>query len=218
MSIDGLQKNFFNRHLERLGEDVLHFDYRQHIVERQTLVNLLTYKSADWGDTPMEYLSELEALARAISICLKNPGRKDSVLKAIAFCQYSLLSKEKEVRYLSSLSLGILFFELALLERNTGVQKIHLGNALQFFKMAKGIVGIDQHTLLYLALIEVARDDLMGSAVYLTRAAYYTKKPRPLFFALSQIYLKFGMERVSLFYFKKAAKKSRTSESPAYQY
>ncbi len=167
----------------------------------------MNVKCRDWESTPVSYLSAKESLAVGIMLFVKKSYRgKKYIERAIQYCEYAYMeTKDLELSYLGSLALGILYFELALIEKEDKVQQDKLfKTSTAYLKTAAELAPSDDHSCLYHAVVQRGRGvDLELVAKTLVRASKVTDSPRSIYQLLINIYSKLNMEKAATFYHNK---------------
>jgi len=159
-----------------------------------------------WVKIHQEYLSPFESLAVGISLFLENSMQKDSdIEKAISYFEYAIKnSDDSQVHYLAKLSLGIIYFDIALV-RNKGLKQSKLMKVSRFyFNEAAAIVENNELALLYRALTEVGIGEIEEACRYITKASKTSQDPCFLYRVLEKVYHGLGLSNISMFYEAKA--------------
>lgn len=180
--------------------------FKEDVVELKTVRSLLSVSCRDWEKTPMSYLSAKEALAVGIMIYVKKNYRGIKYInRAIELCEYAYMeTKNREISYMASLALGVLYFELALLEGDFKKKEKLFKASSAYIKTSSEIAPGDDHSSLYQAVVQQGRgQDLHEVAKSLVKASKVTDSPAPIYKMLTNIYTQLDMGKASEFYKKK---------------
>ncbi len=177
--------------------------FKEEVVKLSTLKSLMSVNCRDWEKTPVSYLSAKESLAVGIMLFVKKSYRGQKYIeKAIQYCEYAYMeTKDLELSYLSSMALGVLYFELAMTEKETPLQEKLFKTSTAYLKTAGELAPSDDHSCLYHAIVQRGRGvDLELVAKTLVRASKSTDSPRSIYKLLTNIYTKLCMEKAASFY------------------
>jgi hypothetical protein len=180
--------------------------FKEEVVRSKTLSTLLQVKCRDWEKTPLSYLSSKEALAVGIMLFVKKNYRGEKYIKkAIDFCEYAYMeTKDREISYLSSLALGVLYFEYALVLMDEESKSKFFKISTAYLKTATESSSNDDHSHLYHAIVQQGRGiELELVAKTLVQASKVSIEPIPIFKLLTGIYSKLNMKEAEAFYKKK---------------
>lgn len=177
--------------------------FKEDVVKLSTLRGLMNVQCRDWEKTPVSYLSAKESLAVGIMLFVKKSYRgKKYIERAIQYCEYAYMeTKDLELSYLGSLALGVLYFELALVETDKVKQDKLFKTSTAYLKTAAELAPSDDHSCLYHAVVQRGRGvDLELVAKTLVRASKATDSPKAIYQLLINIYTKLSMEKAASFY------------------
>lgn len=181
--------------------------FKEEVVELKTLRELLSINCKDWENTPLSYLSSREALSTGIMIYVKKGylGEKH-ICRAIELCQHAFMeTKDKELSFLASMALGILYFECALLQKKKEAKENFFKTSAAYLKTANDIAPEDDHSCLYHAIVQRGRgQNLEAVAKTLIKASKLSPVPSPIYKILINIYSELEMEQAALFYRNKS--------------
>ncbi|MFT6546327.1 MAG: hypothetical protein ACJAT2_003669 [Bacteriovoracaceae bacterium] len=177
--------------------------FKEEVVRSKTLRSLLQVRCRDWEKTPLSYLSSKEALAVGIMLFVKKSYRGEKFIKkAIDFCEYAYMeTQDREISYLSSMALGVLYFEYALILEEKDKQSKFFKISSAYLKTASENSSDDDHSHLYHAIVQQGRGiELELVAKTLVRASKVSIEPTPIFKLLTGIYSKLNMKEAEAFY------------------
>lgn len=195
-----LFKGFYSKRIYFIHQNE---SFKEEVVELKTLQELLRVNCRDWEKTPVAYLSAKEALAVGIMLFIKKSYRGEKYIKkAIEFCEYAYMeTKDNQLAFLSSLALGVLYFENALIQSDVKEQEKLFKTSTAYLKTASEIAPEDDHSCLYHAIVQRGRGhNLEEVAKTLVRASKISLSPEPIYKILSNIYDELNMEQASTFY------------------
>lgn len=177
--------------------------FKEEVVGTKTLSSLLQVKCRDWEKTPLSYLSSKEALAVGIMLFIKKSYRGEKYIKkAIDFCEYAYMeTKDREISYLSSMALGVLYFEYAMVLTEIEKRNKFFKISSAYLKTASESASNDDHSPLYHAIVQQGRGiNLETVAKTLVKASKVSTRPIPIFKLLTGIYAKLKMKDAEAFY------------------
>lgn len=177
--------------------------FKEEVVGTKTLSSLLQVKCRDWEKTPLSYLSSKEALAVGIMLFIKKSYRGEKYIKkAIDFCEYAYMeTKDREISYLSSMALGVLYFEYAMVLTEIEKRNKFFKISSAYLKTASESASSDDHSPLYHAIVQQGRGiNLETVAKTLVKASKVSTTPIPIFKLLTGIYAKLKMKDAEAFY------------------
>jgi tetratricopeptide (TPR) repeat protein len=169
------------------------------IMEQMSLMSSRDFEK--WSHLPITYLSNIESLALGIYTYYSNSQKKaDISYKYFEEILDNHFINKEEVAYLASLGLGIIYFEKIKKEKMLAMQKKHLDTAKFYFLKAYQINHQEELALFYLALVEVANNELPKAINYLRKVAKISRRADKIYHILSCIYLNMNLDRVAEFY------------------
>lgn len=195
-----LFKRFYSKRIYFLHQRE---SFKEEVVELSTLRELLNVNCRDWEKTPVAYLSSKEALAVGIMLFIKKGYRGEKYThRAIEFCEYAYMeTKDPQIAYLSSLALGVLYFENALVQKTKTEQEKFFKTSTAYLKTASDIAPEDDHSCLYHAIVQRGRGhNLEEVAKTLVKASKVSMAPIAIYKILTNIYSELEMDKAATFY------------------
>jgi tetratricopeptide (TPR) repeat protein len=159
-----------------------------------------------WVKIQKEYLSAQESMAVGITLFFDNRSDEVEFLdKIISYFEYSLNnSNDVHIKYLSNISLGLVYFKTALSKSEKKTQSKLMKISRFYFTEASLFVEHNELSLLYLALTEVAIGEIEEACRFISKASKTSQDPGILYQVLHKVYDNLGFKNISLFYENKA--------------
>ncbi len=159
-----------------------------------------------WVRIHREYLSAFESLAVGISLYFEEIGpREDDTEQVMSYFEYAIQnSTDNNVSYLAKVSLGIMYFNIALTKTDDVAQSKLMKISRFYFNEASELVDNNELSLLYRALTEVGVGEIAEACRFITKASKLSQDPNVLYTVLKKVYDNLGLQSISKFYAIKA--------------
>ena len=200
-------RKYIDKHLYELKNGHKIYKFISHI-DSQTIRR--------WSKLPVNYLTATESLALGTTLAfgpfLHKIENINYFKKVVGYFDYSLdhSRSDSKIRAICNTSLGVLFFEKALLEDRKKqrkyliLAKFYLNESLS--EISKEEKAHKEINLIYLTLVHVSLGELYQGIHSLHKAAKVSLEPISLWRILANIYKNLNMPRVQQYYENKCLK------------